>query len=171
MFACCWHRCDSSLDALLRFEQTPQNKGRKLSAPIASSLRVRLRTTSSIGRPHSPKTRTYSRCQFRTSGAFVETATKCLAIDFSSFPRPTSNHARAVWAFVIVSNVVNVFEETKRASQRVPIRTAWTKFGAHLEHKSEPKRKGNLRGSIRKARLPEAGDCQGGCLRNRNAGS
>jgi hypothetical protein len=36
MFACCWHRCHSNLDALLRFEQTPQNKGRKLSAPIAS---------------------------------------------------------------------------------------------------------------------------------------
>ncbi len=46
-----------------------------------------------------------------TSSAFVETATKCFAIADSS-PSEASAHSRAVWAFVIVSSVVNVFEET-----------------------------------------------------------
>jgi hypothetical protein len=49
---------------------------------------------------------------FATSAVFVEAATKCLAIDFSSPPRPASAQARAARAFVIVSNVVKVFEET-----------------------------------------------------------
>src|SRR5262249_54202500 len=47
-----------------------------------------------------------------TSAAFVETATKCLAIDLGSSPRPLSSHARAEWALVIVSSVVKVLEET-----------------------------------------------------------
>ena len=47
----------------------------------------------------------------RTSSAFVETATKCLAIALSS-PRAASVHSRADRALVIVSSVVNVFEET-----------------------------------------------------------
>ena len=46
-----------------------------------------------------------------TSSAFVETATKCFAIAASS-PSAASAHSRAVCAFVIVSSVVNVFEET-----------------------------------------------------------
>ena len=47
-----------------------------------------------------------------TSSALVETATKCFATAASSPPRPASDHSRAVRALVIVSSVVNVFEET-----------------------------------------------------------
>ena len=51
-----------------------------------------------------------------TSSAFVETATKCFAIAASS-PSAASAQARAECAFVIVSSVVNVFDETmKRVS-------------------------------------------------------
>ncbi len=50
-----------------------------------------------------------------TSSAFVETATKCFAIAVSSPPRPRSSHARAVPAFVIVSRVVKVFEDTMKS--------------------------------------------------------
>ena len=49
---------------------------------------------------------------FATSFALVETATKCRATDFSSPPNPASDQARADCALVIVSSVVNVFEET-----------------------------------------------------------
>ena len=52
---------------------------------------------------------------FATSAAFVETATKCLATDFSSPPRPASDQSRAVWALVIVSSVVKVFDETMKS--------------------------------------------------------
>ena len=45
-----------------------------------------------------------------TSSRFVETATTCFATADSS-PSPSSSQARAVCAFVIVSSVVNVFEE------------------------------------------------------------
>ena len=59
---------------------------------------------------------------FETSAAFVETATKCFATDFSSPPRPASDQARADWAFVIVSSVVKVFEETmNNVSARIQI--------------------------------------------------
>src|SRR4030095_2832753 len=52
-----------------------------------------------------------------TSEVFVETATKCRATDFSSPPKPATDHARAVWALVIVSRVVNVFDDmTNRVS-------------------------------------------------------
>ena len=47
-----------------------------------------------------------------TLAALVETATKCLATAFASPPKPLSDQSRAVWALVIVSSVVNVFEET-----------------------------------------------------------
>ena len=47
---------------------------------------------------------------FATSSALVETATKCLAMAFSSPLRPASSQARAVCALVIVSNVVKVLE-------------------------------------------------------------
>ncbi len=50
-----------------------------------------------------------------TSAALVETATKCLATDFSSPPRPASDHSRALWALVIVSRVVNVFDEIMKS--------------------------------------------------------
>src|SRR5262244_950635 len=51
---------------------------------------------------------------FATSTAFVETATKCFATDFSSPPRPASDQSRAVWALVIVSRVPKVFEATMK---------------------------------------------------------
>src|SRR6516165_9387012 len=47
-----------------------------------------------------------------TSEVFVELATKCRAIDFSSPPRPLSDQARAARALVIVSKVAKVLEET-----------------------------------------------------------
>ena len=46
-----------------------------------------------------------------TSLALVDTATKCLATAASSPPRPASDQSRAVRALVIVSSVVNVFDE------------------------------------------------------------
>ena len=49
---------------------------------------------------------------FDTSCALVDTATKCLATDRSSPPSPASDQSRAVWALVIVSSVVKVFDET-----------------------------------------------------------
>ena len=45
-----------------------------------------------------------------TASAFVETATKCRATAASS-PRPAMHHARAVWALVSVSSVLNVLDE------------------------------------------------------------
>ena len=62
-----------------------------------------------------------------TPSALVETATKCLAIASSS-PSAASAHSRAVWALVIVSSVVKVFEETtKRVSAGSRSRVASTK--------------------------------------------
>ena len=49
---------------------------------------------------------------FATSFALVDTATKCLATDFSSPPNPASDHWRALRALVMVSSVVKVFDET-----------------------------------------------------------
>ncbi len=48
---------------------------------------------------------------FATASAFVDTATKCLATDLASPPRPACDQARADQAFVIVSNVVKVLEQ------------------------------------------------------------
>ena len=48
---------------------------------------------------------------FVTSAALVDTATKCFATAASS-PSFASAHARAEWALVMVSSVVNVFEAT-----------------------------------------------------------
>ena len=65
---------------------------------------------------------------FATSAALAETATKCLDTDFSSPPKPPTSQARAAWALVIVSSVVNVFEETmNRVSDGTRSRTASTK--------------------------------------------
>ena len=50
-----------------------------------------------------------------TSSAFVESAAKCLAIAASSPPSPARHHSRAVWALVMVSSVVNVFEATRKS--------------------------------------------------------
>ena len=49
---------------------------------------------------------------FVTSAALVETATKCLATAPASAAPAARSHSRAVRALVIVSSVVNVFEET-----------------------------------------------------------
>ena len=51
---------------------------------------------------------------FVTSSALVETATKCFAIASSS-PSAASVQARAECAFVIVSSVVNVFDEMTKS--------------------------------------------------------
>jgi hypothetical protein len=51
---------------------------------------------------------------FRTSAAFVDTATKCRATARSS-PSARSSHARAVRALVSVSSVVNVLEATTKS--------------------------------------------------------
>ena len=65
---------------------------------------------------------------FATSAVFVEAATKCRAIDFSSPPRPASAQARAARALVIVSKVVKVFDETiKSVSAASRSRTASAK--------------------------------------------
>ena len=47
-----------------------------------------------------------------TSAALVETATKCLATAVGIAVSVFSAQARADWALVIVSRVVNVFDET-----------------------------------------------------------
>jgi hypothetical protein len=75
---------------------------------------------------------------FVTSSAFVETATKCFAIA-SSWPSAARVHSRAVRAFVIVSSVVNVFEETmKSVSSAARSRVASAKS---VESTFETKRK------------------------------
>jgi FPC/CPF motif-containing protein YcgG len=51
---------------------------------------------------------------FCTSAAFVDTATKCFAIAASS-PSADRAQARAECAFVIVSRVVNVFDEMTKS--------------------------------------------------------
>ena len=50
-----------------------------------------------------------------TPSAFVDTATKCFAIADSSPPSPASVQSRALWALVIVSSVVKVFEQTTKS--------------------------------------------------------
>ena len=64
---------------------------------------------------------------FVTSSSFVDTATKCFETAASS-PRRARAHSRALDAFVIVSSVVNVFEETtNRVSAASRSRVASTK--------------------------------------------
>ena len=79
---------------------------------------------------------------FATSSAFVETATKCLAIAASS-PSAASDHSRADRAFVIVSSVVNVFEQMmNRVSSAARSRVASAKS---VESTLETKRKARSR--------------------------
>ena len=52
---------------------------------------------------------------FDTAAEFVETATKWLATDLSLYSKPASNQERALWAFVIVSSVVKVLDETMKS--------------------------------------------------------
>ena len=49
---------------------------------------------------------------FATSSALVETATKCFADRLARLPSAASVQRRALCALVIVSSVVNVFDET-----------------------------------------------------------
>ncbi len=74
--------------------------------PIAESIEYRPPTQS-----QKPNMFAVSIPNFPTASAFVETATKCRAIAASSVS-PSTTHARAVRALVIVSRVVNVFDET-----------------------------------------------------------
>ena len=75
--------------------------------PIAESIEYRPPTQSQNSNMFA-----VSIPNFATSSALVETATKCLATAFSSPPSRASSQARAVAALVIVSSVVNVFDET-----------------------------------------------------------
>src|SRR5271169_184111 len=84
-----------------------------VESPIAESMEYRPPTQS-----QKPNMFAVSIPNLETSAAFVETATKCLATDFSSAPRPCNDQSRAVWALVMVSRVVKVFEEMiKRVSE------------------------------------------------------
>jgi len=61
----------------------------------------------------------------RTSSALVETATKCFATDLASPPSAVTDQSRALCAFVIVSRVVKVFDDTmNRVSAASRSRTA-----------------------------------------------
>src|SRR5262249_62362023 len=75
--------------------------------PIAEIIEYRPPTQS-----QKPNMLATSMPNFFPSAALVETATKCLATDFSSPDRPASDQARAECALVIVSKVVKVLEET-----------------------------------------------------------
>jgi hypothetical protein len=70
-----------------------------------------------------------------TPAAVVETATKCLAMP----PRPpnvASDHSRAVRAFVIVSSVVNVLEQTTNGFRRVEVARSLDEIGCRLAHRA-----------------------------------
>ena len=92
----------------------PASIARKFSGPIA--IIVDRPIAESI--EYRPPTQSQNSNMFAvsmpnllTSSALVETATKCLAIAFSSC-NAARHQARAVRALVIVSSVVNVFDET-----------------------------------------------------------
>ncbi len=94
-----------------------------VESPIAESKEYRPPTQS-----QNPNILFESMPNFSTSSLFVDTATKCFATDFSSPPRPLSSQDLAARAFVIVSRVVKVFEETtKRVSDGLRPLTASAK--------------------------------------------
>ena len=74
--------------------------------PIAESIEYLPPTQS-----QKPNMFMTSMPNFSTASEFVDTATKCLAIDDLSCSA-SSTHWRAVAAFVIVSSVVNVLDDT-----------------------------------------------------------
>ncbi len=78
-----------------------------VDSPIAESIEYRPPTQS-----QKPNMFAVSIPNAVTPSALVDTATKCFATAASSPPRPSTSHARAERAFVIVSRVVNVFDET-----------------------------------------------------------
>src|SRR5215510_4899833 len=75
--------------------------------PIAESIEYRPPTQS-----QNPNMLAVSMPNADTFSAFVETATKCFATALVSPPSPLSDQSRALCAFVIVSRVVKVFDET-----------------------------------------------------------
>ena len=87
---------------------------RTAPGPPPPSSTGRWPSPSSTARRPSPRSRTCSRCRSRTAAtrsAFVETATKCLAIAAGS-PSWPSTQSRAEVAFVSVSRVPKVFDDT-----------------------------------------------------------
>ncbi len=94
-----------------------------VESPIAESIEYRPPTQS-----QNSNMLAVSIPNFATPSALVETATKCLATDDSSPPKPATDQSRAVCALVIVSSVVNVLEEmTKSVSDGSRSRTASAK--------------------------------------------
>ena len=77
-----------------------------MDRPIAESIEYRPPTQS-----QKPNMFMTSMPNFATASALVETATKCFATADASPSASSSPLARGV-AFVIVSSVVNVFDET-----------------------------------------------------------
>src|SRR6266853_6134785 len=75
--------------------------------PIAESIEYRPPTQS-----QNPNMLAVSMPNAETFSALVETATKCFATALTLPPSPLSDQLRALCAFVIVSNVVKVFDET-----------------------------------------------------------
>ena len=78
-----------------------------VESPIAESIEYRPPTQS-----QKPNAFAGSIPNSSTASRLVDTATTCRAIALSSPPRPSRSHCRALRAFVIVSTVVKVFEET-----------------------------------------------------------
>jgi hypothetical protein len=88
---------------------------RKLSGPIASIVDNPIAASIEYRPPtqsQNPNMFAVSMPNAATFSALVDTATKCLATAAASPPSPASDHARALSALVIVSNVVNVFDDT-----------------------------------------------------------
>ena len=135
------HRCTgrfaangADAEVLVHLVRTGEQLAEVCRARSRASTTSRSPTTSSTGRRPSPRTRTCSRCRCRTRApcsAFVDTATKCRATAASSPPTPASNQSRAERAFVSVSSVVNVFDDTMNSvSAASKPCTASTQIGA-----------------------------------------
>ena len=77
-----------------------------VDSPMAESIEYRPPTQS-----QKPNMFAVSMPNSSTSALLVDTATKCLATSASG-PSPSSSHDLALRAFVIVSSVVNVLDET-----------------------------------------------------------
>ena len=78
--------------------------------PIAESIEYRPPTQS-----QKPNMLAVSIPKADTFSALVDTATKCFATAFASPPSPRTSQSRALSALVIVSSVVNVFDETMKS--------------------------------------------------------
>ncbi len=78
-----------------------------VESPIAESIEYRPPTQS-----QKPKALSGSIPKAETASRFVDTATTCFATADSSTPGPSRSHFLKLAAFVIVSTVVKVFEQT-----------------------------------------------------------